>query len=31
VAKGKDRMPGYENSLNPDEIKNLITYIRQLK
>jgi len=31
VAMGKDRMPGYENSLNPDEIKNLITYIRQLK
>ena len=31
VAKGKDRMPGFESSLNPDEIKNLITYIRQLK
>ena len=31
VAKGKDRMPGFESSLNSDEIKNLITYIRQLK
>jgi cytochrome c6 len=31
VAKGKKRMPGYEKSLNPDEIKNLIAYIRQLK
>lgn len=30
VAKGKNKMPAYEKSLKPDEIKDLIGYIRQL-
>jgi cytochrome c6 len=30
TAKGKNKMPSYEKSLKPDEIKDLITYIRQL-
>jgi len=28
LAKGKNKMPGYEKSLKPDEIKGLVTYIR---
>jgi cytochrome c6 len=30
TAKGKGKMPTYEKSLKPDEIKELITYIRGL-
>jgi cytochrome c6 len=30
IAKGKNKMPAYEKSLKPDEIKDLIGYIRQL-
>jgi mono/diheme cytochrome c family protein len=30
TAKGKNKMPGYEKSLKPDEIKGLVTYIRSL-
>ena len=30
VANGKNKMPGYSKSLKPDEIKDLVTYIRQL-
>jgi cytochrome c6 len=30
TAKGKGKMPAYEKSLKPDEIKELITYIRGL-
>ena len=28
IAKGKNKMPAYEKSLKPDEIKGLVTYIR---
>src|SRR5712692_8727143 len=30
TAKGKNKMPGYEKSLKPGQIKDLIAYIRQL-
>ena len=30
IAKGKDKMPSYEKTLKPDEIKSLVAYIRQL-
>jgi cytochrome c6 len=30
VTKGKDKMPAYEKSLKPDEIKSLIGYVREL-
>jgi|HubBroStandDraft_6_1064221.scaffolds.fasta_scaffold1611606_2 mono/diheme cytochrome c family protein len=28
IAKGKNKMPAYEKSLKPDEIKGLVTYVR---
>jgi cytochrome c6 len=31
IAKGKGKMPGYEKSLKPDDIKGLVAYIRALK
>lgn len=30
TTKGKNKMPSYEKSLKPDEVKELIIYIRQL-
>lgn len=30
IAKGKNKMPGYEKSLKANEIKDLVTYIRQM-
>ena len=30
IAKGKNKMPGYEKSLKEAEIKDLVTYIRGL-
>jgi len=30
VAKGKNKMPAYEKSLKPDEIKGLVAYLRSL-
>jgi len=30
VAKGKNKMPGYEKTLKADEIKGLVAYIRTL-
>lgn len=30
IAKGKNKMPGYEKSLKPDEIKGLAAYCRSL-
>jgi mono/diheme cytochrome c family protein len=30
IAKGKNKMPAYEKSLNPDQIKGLVAYIRSL-
>jgi cytochrome c6 len=30
VAKGKNKMPAYEKSLKPDEIKRLVDYVREL-
>jgi cytochrome c6 len=30
IAKGKNKMPGYEKSLKPDEIKGLASYVREL-
>jgi mono/diheme cytochrome c family protein len=30
IGKGKNKMPSYEKSLKPEEIKDLVTYIRQL-
>ena len=30
IAKGKNKMPGYEKSLKPDEIKGQVAYIRSL-
>ena len=30
IAKGKNKMPGYEKSLKPDEIKGLVAYVREL-
>jgi len=28
IAKGKDKMPAYGKSLKPEQIKDLVTYIR---
>ena len=28
IAKGKNKMPAYEKSLKPDEIKGLVNYMR---
>jgi mono/diheme cytochrome c family protein len=30
IAKGKDKMPGNEKSLKPDQIKALVAYVREL-
>jgi mono/diheme cytochrome c family protein len=30
IAKGKGKMPGYEKTLKPDDIKGLVAYIRTL-
>jgi mono/diheme cytochrome c family protein len=30
IAKGKNKMPSYEKSLKPQEIKGLVAYIREL-
>jgi mono/diheme cytochrome c family protein len=30
IAKGKNKMPGYEKSLNANQIKELVAYIREL-
>jgi cytochrome c6 len=30
IDKGKNKMPGYGKSLKPDQIKDLVAYIRQL-
>jgi len=30
ITKGKNKMPGYEKSLKPDQIKELVEYIRSL-
>jgi mono/diheme cytochrome c family protein len=30
IAKGKNKMPAYEKSLKPDQIKELVGYIRSL-
>jgi cytochrome c6 len=30
IEKGKGKMPGYGKSMKPDEIKNMVAYIRSL-
>lgn len=30
IAKGKNKMPGYEKQLKPDEIKALVAFVREL-
>jgi mono/diheme cytochrome c family protein len=30
IAKGKNKMPAYEKSLKPDEIKGLVALVREL-
>ena len=30
IAKGKNKMPAYEKSLKPEQIKDLVSYIRSL-
>lgn len=30
IAKGKNKMPGYEKSLKPDDIKGMVAYVRAL-
>lgn len=30
ITKGKDKMPAYEKSLKPDDIKGLVAYIRSI-
>ncbi len=30
IAKGKNKMPGYEKSLKPNEIRGLVAYVRSL-
>jgi cytochrome c6 len=30
IAKGKNKMPAYEKSLKPDDIKVLVAYMREL-
>jgi len=30
VTKGKNKMPGFETKLKPEEIKALVAYVRQL-
>ena len=31
ISKGKGRMPGFKRTLKPDEIKSIVTYIRNFK
>jgi mono/diheme cytochrome c family protein len=31
ISDGKDKMPSYKKSLKPDQIKELVAYIRSLK
>ena len=31
IADGKDKMPGYKKSLKPEQITELVSYIRSLK
>lgn len=31
IAKGKNKMPAYEKSLKPDEVKGLVAYVRELE
>ena len=31
IAKGKNKMPAYEKSLKPDEVKGLVAYVRGLE
>jgi mono/diheme cytochrome c family protein len=31
IAKGENKMPGYENSLGADKCKELVAYVRTLK
>jgi len=31
IAKGKNKMPAYEKSLKPDDIKGLVAYVRGLE
>jgi mono/diheme cytochrome c family protein len=31
ISDGKDKMPSYKKSLKPDQIKELVVYIRSLK
>jgi cytochrome c6 len=31
IAKGKNKMPAYEKSLKPDDIKGLVAYVRELE
>jgi mono/diheme cytochrome c family protein len=31
IAKGKNKMPAYEKSLKPDEIKGLVAYLHELE
>jgi len=31
IAKGKNKMPGYEKQLKPEDIKGLVAYIRAMK
>jgi mono/diheme cytochrome c family protein len=30
IAKGKNKMPAYEKTLKPEEIKGLVAYVREL-
>lgn len=30
ISKGKNKMPAYEKSLKPDQIKGLVAYVREL-
>lgn len=30
IAKGKNKMPAYKKSLKPDQVKDLVAYIRSL-
>jgi len=30
IAKGRGKMPSYEKSLNPDDIKALVAFLRAL-
>lgn len=30
ITKGKNKMPAYEKTLKPDEIKGLVAYVREL-